>query len=111
MKTNILVVKDVPGCLDCLGESLRTFYLQHGTFEGVEMEVAKMSQQKASNRVDGGWHTEISLKETLKWTEYFSSTKRSTDLFVIGIATKRYNCLICGSPTLASMANAHVHCI
>ena len=52
-----------------LGETIRELFLKHGTFEGMEMEVAKISRQTSSNKLEGGWHNEISLKEILKWDE------------------------------------------
>jgi len=52
-----------------LGETIRELFLKHGNFAGLEMEVAKISRQTSSNKLEGGWHNEISLKEILKWDE------------------------------------------
>lgn len=49
------------------GETVRELFLKHGNFAAVEMEVAKMSKQSASNTLEGGWHNEVSLREVLKW--------------------------------------------
>ena len=45
--------------------------LQHGSFKEVEVQLAKKSKQTASNKVAGGWQTEVSLREIHKWSECF----------------------------------------
>lgn len=53
------------------GDKIRELYLKHGNFQGVELEIQKISEQTSSNSVMGGWENEISLKEIHKWDEYF----------------------------------------
>ena len=56
-----------------LGDAIRELFLKHGNFQGLEMEVAKISRQSSSNKLEGGWHNEVSLREILKWDEPCSS--------------------------------------
>ena len=62
------------------GETMRQIYLQTGSFERMELELEKRSQQTSSNNLSGGWHNEVSLRETLKWDAYFSGTSTLTSI-------------------------------
>lgn len=53
----------------CPGETVRELFLKHGNFEQVEVEIAKLSKQTTSNKLEGGWHNEVSLREILKWDQ------------------------------------------
>lgn len=55
------------------GEKLRELLLKHGSFEEVEIEIEKVSKQTEKNKVAGGWHNEVSLKEIHKWTPQLGS--------------------------------------
>ena len=52
-----------------LGEELRALLVQHGSFDAVEVQVQKKIKDEESNKLRGGWHTEISLKRDFGWTQ------------------------------------------
>ena len=52
---------------------MRELLLKHGDFKAVEAEVKKLSRQTAMNRVRGGFHNEITLREFKKWDPFFGS--------------------------------------
>ena len=70
------------------GETIRQIYLQTGSFEKLELELEKRSQQSSSNNLAGGWHNEVSLRETLKWDACFSGT--STLMWYIIVVVYAY---------------------
>lgn len=43
--------------------------MKHGNFADMELEVRKLSRQSARNKLEGGWHTAVSLKHEKNWTE------------------------------------------
>ena len=64
-------ILDIAGYLIALysGDVIRDLLLKHGNFNAVEIEVAKISRQTASNKLEGGWHNEISLAKIKFWDE------------------------------------------
>ena len=43
--------------------------LRAGNFQEVELELEKYMKEEESERLEGGWHTEVSLSTTEHWTE------------------------------------------
>ena len=52
---------------------------KEGTFKAMELKIKKIRAQEERNSLQGGWHTEISLK-ALNWTQSLGSNSHSHGL-------------------------------
>ena len=57
-----------------LGTKLRQLFLEHGNFGAVESEIKKSTSNEEMERLQGGWHNEVSLQME-GWTPPLGSSK------------------------------------